>query len=63
MVFCRNVLIYFDPPTAASVLYRLSVALRPGGALVLGPVELPLAAGLELEWVEEAGATLLVRPR
>ncbi len=63
VVFCRNVLIYFDPPTAAAVLYRLADALRPGGALVLGPVELPLAAALELEWVDEAGATLLLRPR
>lgn len=63
VVFCRNVVIYFDPSTAASALRRLAGALRPGGALVLGPVELPLAAGLELEWVEEEGATLLVRPR
>jgi chemotaxis protein methyltransferase CheR len=63
VVFCRNVLIYFDSPTAVSVLYRLADALRPGGALVLGPVELPLAAGLEMEWVDDQGATLLVRPR
>jgi len=63
VVLCRNVLIYFDPPTAAAVLYRLVDALQPGGTLVLGPVELPLATALELEWVDDAGATLLVRPR
>ncbi len=62
-VLCRNVLIYFTPETAASVLYRLVAALVPGGLLVLGPVELPLARGLELEWLEEGGATLLRRPR
>ncbi|HYG68932.1 MAG TPA: protein-glutamate O-methyltransferase CheR [Anaeromyxobacteraceae bacterium] len=61
VVVCRNVLIYFEPPTAAAVLYRLAGALRPGGWLLLGPVELPLAAGIGLEWVEEEGATLLRR--
>lgn len=61
-VMCRNVLIYFDPPTAAEVLYRLAGAVRPGGYLVLGPVELPLAAPLALEWVEDGGGTILRRP-
>lgn len=61
-VLCRNVLIYFDPPAAASALYRLAGALRPGGALVLGPVELQLAAGMALEWVADGDSTLLVRP-
>ncbi len=63
VVLCRNVLIYFDPSAALSVLRRLVAALRPGGALILGPVELPLASGLAVEWVQDAGATLLVRPR
>jgi chemotaxis protein methyltransferase CheR len=61
VVLCRNVVIYFDPVAAAEVLYRLAGALRPGGVLVLGPVELPLAAALDLEWVEDGGATLLRR--
>ena len=38
-VFCRNVLIYFSPETAAHVLRGLCEALVPGGYLVLGPVE------------------------
>jgi chemotaxis protein methyltransferase CheR len=63
VVLCRNVLIYFTPETAATVLYRLVAALAPGGFLVLGPVELPLARALELEWVTDGGATLLRRPR
>jgi chemotaxis protein methyltransferase CheR len=62
LVLCRNVLIYFDPPTAGVVLRRLAGALRPGGALVLGPVELPLATAGELEWLHLGGATLLRRP-
>ncbi len=63
VVLCRNVLIHFEPRAAGAVLRRLAGALRPGGLLVLGPIELPLAAGVELEWVDEAGATLLRRPR
>jgi chemotaxis protein methyltransferase CheR len=63
VILCRNVLIYFEPSLAAAVLVRLADALRPGGALVLGPVELPLASALPLGWVQEGGATLLVRGR
>lgn len=61
-VVCRNVLIYFEPTTAAEILYRLANAVAKGGYLVLSPVELPLAAALELEWVEVEGGTLLRRP-
>jgi chemotaxis protein methyltransferase CheR len=61
-VVCRNVLIYFEPATAAEAIYRLVAALRPGGLLVLSPVELPLAAAVPVEWIEDAGATLLRRP-
>lgn len=60
-VVCRNVLIYFEPEVAAGVLARLAGALAPGGLLLLGPVELPLASGLGLEFVEQGGATVLVR--
>ncbi len=62
VVLCRNVLIYFDARTAGAVLRRLAGAVRPGGVLVLGPVELPVASGMDLEWVEESGTTLLRRP-
>jgi chemotaxis protein methyltransferase CheR len=61
-VLCRNVLIYFDAEVAGGVLARLAGALQPGGLLLLGPVELPLATGLGLEFLEEGGATLLRRP-
>jgi chemotaxis protein methyltransferase CheR len=62
LVLCRNVLIYFTPPTAVAVVERLASALRPGGMLVLGPVETPLAAELPLERIELEGATLHRRP-
>jgi chemotaxis protein methyltransferase CheR len=61
-ILCRNVLIYFEPETVAEVLLRLLRALRPGGYLVLGPIELPFAAPLWLDWIESDGATLLQKP-
>jgi chemotaxis protein methyltransferase CheR len=61
VVVCRNVLIYFDPVVAAEVLYKLLGATRPGGLLVLGPVELPLATELDVEWIDVRGASVLRR--
>ena len=39
LVFCRNVLIYFDQPTKISVLDRLAHNLDRNGYLVLGAAE------------------------
>ncbi|MFN3521873.1 MAG: CheR family methyltransferase [Phenylobacterium sp.] len=39
MIFCRNILIYFDKATQAGVLQRLCGHLRPGGYLFLGHSE------------------------
>lgn len=39
IVYCRNVLIYFDLPTKVDVLARLAKALAPDGSLVLGASE------------------------
>ncbi len=39
IVFCRNVLIYFDKPTQRAVIDKLRSHLRPGGYLLLGHSE------------------------
>ncbi len=39
VVFCRNVMIYFDRPTQRRVLEGLCASLRPGGLLFVGHAE------------------------
>ncbi|MES2959537.1 MAG: CheR family methyltransferase [Pseudomonadota bacterium] len=39
LVFCRNVMIYFDAPTQRRVLERMHRAMRPGGLLYVGHSE------------------------
>ncbi len=41
VIFCRNVLIYLTDAARARVLRALAAALRPGGALLLGPTDAP----------------------
>ena len=39
IVFCRNVLVYFDQPTKTAVLGRIAEQLNLGGSLLLGATE------------------------
>ncbi|HLN24202.1 MAG TPA: CheR family methyltransferase [Patescibacteria group bacterium] len=54
LVFCRNVLIYFDKPTQGKVLSRLCSHLRPGGYLFLGHSETLSGHGLPVRQVGNA---------
>ena len=39
VIFCRNVMIYFDRPTQESLVNRLAACLEPGGYLLIGHAE------------------------
>ncbi|OYX49294.1 MAG: chemotaxis protein CheR [Alphaproteobacteria bacterium 32-64-14] len=39
VVFCRNVLIYFDVPTKTEVLDRIAGSMNPGGFMLMGAAE------------------------
>jgi chemotaxis protein methyltransferase CheR len=62
VIFCRNVIIYFDTPTTQRVLEHFLRALVPGGYLFLGYSEslFRLFDGFEL--TEVAGAFLYRKP-
>lgn len=49
VVFCRNVLIYFDTAGVSTVAQRLARALAPGALLVAGPSDPPLAQHAPLD--------------
>lgn len=52
IVFCRNVLIYFDTALRGAVLDRIVRTMRPDGALVLGGAETTVGLGTNLERVQ-----------
>ncbi|MDJ1473285.1 CheR family methyltransferase [Xanthocytophaga flava] len=54
IVFCRNVLIYFDKPTQEKVITRLCAKLREGGLLLLGHSESTSGMNLPLEQIQPA---------
>jgi chemotaxis protein methyltransferase CheR len=39
VIFCRNVMIYFDKPTQQKLVERLAAHLEPGGYLFIGHSE------------------------
>ncbi|MBL9172934.1 MAG: hypothetical protein JNL10_05325 [Verrucomicrobiales bacterium] len=53
VIFCRNVMIYFDPPSRASLVRALSACLAPGGYLVVGHSESLLGLRHDLEAVRQ----------
>ena len=44
LILCRNMTMYLAPEASAVLFPRLEMSLRPGGVLVLGKAERPLAA-------------------
>ncbi len=54
IIFCRNVMIYFDKPTQERVVTNLSQFLEPGGYLMIGHSESLMGVHHSLEYVQPA---------
>ena len=54
LIFCRNVMIYFDGPTQERVVRQLSECLEPGGFLIVGHAETLTSISHSLEYVQPA---------
>ncbi len=54
VVFCRNVMIYFDRPTQERVVRRISRFLQPGGYLFIGHAESLTGIAHDLQFVRPA---------
>lgn len=54
IIFCRNVMIYFDKPTQERVVANLSQFLEPGGYLLIGHSESLMGVKHSFEYVQPA---------
>jgi chemotaxis protein methyltransferase CheR len=54
VIFCRNVMIYFDPASRATLVHKLTRQLAPGGFLVIGHSESLLGIRHDLESVRQS---------
>jgi chemotaxis protein methyltransferase CheR len=54
VIFCRNVMIYFDPPSRATVVQKLTRHLARGGFLVIGNSESLLGLPHDLQTVRQS---------
>lgn len=54
LIFCRNVMIYFDTPTRHTLLERLSSVLAPNGVLLLGHSESIMGEFPQLHFCESS---------
>lgn len=59
IIFCRNVLIYFDKKTQSALFERYYNLLAPGGLLLLGHSE---SLGLYQQYFENVGRTIFRKP-
>ncbi len=62
VVFCRNVLMYFDQKTKVQVLDKIAETLAPDGSLLLGPAETTRGLSTAFE-PASSGHGLFIKPR
>ncbi len=63
VVSCRNVLIYFNDKMVRRAIEILSLAVAPGGYLMLGPAESPVTPPTGFETVVQGGVVMFRRKR
>jgi len=63
VVFCRNVLTYFDGPTKTDVLERVGQQLNPGGFLMLGGTESVVGLSTAFEATQDRRGLYKLAPR
>lgn len=61
IIFCRNVLIYFDEPTKKNVLARMSKRIPGDGFLILGGAETVLGISEEFRPLEDSRGIYVLR--
>jgi len=54
IIFCRNLMIYFDKATQATLLRQLTSCLEPGGYLLIGHSESLMGVSNDLQYVQPA---------
>lgn len=52
VIFCRNVMIYFDIPTKEAVIYKLIKVLKQGGYFIIGGAESLSGLTHSLKYIE-----------
>ncbi|MDH5679604.1 MAG: protein-glutamate O-methyltransferase CheR [Nitrospinota bacterium] len=52
VIFCRNVMIYFDKPTREELVHKFSAALAPGGYLCIGHSESLANTSHDLRYIQ-----------
>lgn len=62
IIFCRNVLIYFDEATKREVLQRLVSVMNPPGYLLLGSAETVIGLSDRLSMLTEAPGVYTLKP-
>jgi chemotaxis protein methyltransferase CheR len=54
VIFCRNVMIYFDRPTQEELVRKMTQLLQPGGYLMIGHAESLTGISHQLKMVKPA---------
>ncbi len=55
LIYCQNMLIYFDRDKRRAILDELTTRLAPGGVLIVGPVDIPVWSHPDMQRIRFEG--------